>query len=75
MPFGLANGPATFWRFTNETFMDYLEDFMTAFIDDLFIYSEKEIEHQEHVRKVLQRIREAGLQVSISFTLGYILTI
>jgi Reverse transcriptase (RNA-dependent DNA polymerase) len=53
MPLGLANGPATFQRFINETFMDYLDDFMTAFIDDLLIYSENEIEHQEHVRKVL----------------------
>ena len=83
MPFGLTNGPATFQRFINETFMDYLDDFMTAFIDDLLIYSENEIDHQEHVRKVLQRLREAGLQASISKCefhvtrtkyLGYILT-
>ena len=83
MPFGLTNGPATFQRFINDTFMDYLDDFMTAFIDDLLIYSENELEHQEHVRKVLQRLREAGLQASISKCefhvtrtkyLGYILT-
>jgi reverse transcriptase-like protein len=63
--------------------MDYLDDFMTAFIDDLLIYSENELEHQEHVRKVLQRLREAGLQASINKCefhvtrtkyLGYILT-
>jgi hypothetical protein len=56
---------------------------MTAFIDDLLIYSENELEHQEHVRKVLQRLREAGLQASINKCefhvtrtkyLGYILT-
>jgi len=83
MPFGLTNGPATFQRFINDTFMDYLDDFMTAFIDDLLIYSENELEHQEHVRKVLQRLREAGLQASINKCefhvtrtkyLGYILT-
>ncbi|KKA22077.1 Gag/polymerase/env polyprotein [Rasamsonia emersonii CBS 393.64] len=65
MPFGLTNGPATFQRFINETFLDYLDDFLTAFIDDLLIYSSNELEHQEHVKKVLQRLREAGLQASI----------
>ncbi|KAL1979106.1 hypothetical protein VTN96DRAFT_6844 [Rasamsonia emersonii] len=66
MPFGLTNGPATFQRFINETFLDYLDDFLTAFIDDLLVYSNNELEHQEHVKKVLQRLREAGLQASIS---------
>jgi hypothetical protein len=65
MPFGLTNGPATFQRFINETFVDYLDSFLTAFIDDLLIYSDNEIEHQEHVKKVLDKLREAGLQASI----------
>jgi transposase InsO family protein len=66
MPFGLTNGPATFQRFVNENFMEYLDDFLTAFIDDLLIYSNNELEHEEHVKKVLTRLREAGLQASIS---------
>jgi transposase InsO family protein len=66
MPFGLTNGPATFQRFINDVFMDYLDDFLTAFIDDLLIYSDNELDHQIHVRKVLERLREAGLQASIS---------
>ena len=83
VPFGLTNGPATFQRYINGIFMEYLDDFMTAFMDDLLIYSDNEIEHREHVRKVLQRLREAGLQASISKCefhvtrtkyLGYILT-
>jgi hypothetical protein len=54
MPLGLTNGPATFQRYVNDTFMDYLDDFLTAFVDDLLIYSDNEIEHQEHVQKVLE---------------------
>ena len=30
--------------------MDYLDNFMTAFIDDVLINSENEIEHQEHAK-------------------------
>jgi transposase InsO family protein len=66
MPFGLTNGPATFQRFINETFIEYLDDFLTAYVDDLLIYSDNEKQHREHVKKVLQRLREAGLQASIS---------
>jgi hypothetical protein len=35
-------------------------------MDDLLIYSKTIKKHREHVRKVLQRLREAGLQASIS---------
>jgi reverse transcriptase-like protein len=66
MPFGLTNGPANFQRFINDTFIDYLDDFLTAFIDDLLIYSNNELEHEEHVKRVLTRLREAGLQASIN---------
>ncbi|MGH7238909.1 MAG: reverse transcriptase family protein, partial [Candidatus Saccharimonadales bacterium] len=66
VPFGLSNGPAHFQRFINSTFFDFLDDFLTAFIDDLLIYSKTLKEHEEHVKKVLTRLREAGLQASIS---------
>ena len=35
-------------------------------IDDILIYSNSKKEHNQHVRKVLQRLREAGLQADIS---------
>ena len=65
MPFGLTNGPATYQRFMNDVLFDYLDDFCTAYLDDILIYSENELDHQEHVRKVLLRLREAGLQADI----------
>jgi len=65
VPFGLTNGPAAFQRFINDTLMDYLDDFVTAFVDDLLIYSKNAAEHEIHVKKVLERLRTAGLQASI----------
>lgn len=65
LPFGLTNGPSTFQRYINETLMGYLDDFCSAYIDDILIYSSNELEHQEHVAKVLTRLREAGLQADI----------
>lgn len=65
LPFGLTNGPAAFQRFINETLMGYLDEFVTAFVDDLLIYSKDVAEHEIHVKMVLERLRTAGLQASI----------
>jgi hypothetical protein len=66
LPFGLTNGPATYQRYMNDVLFDYLDDFCTAYLDDILIYSEDELEHELHVKKVLQRLREAGLQADIA---------
>lgn len=65
MPFGLTNGPATFQRLVNDIFIDMLDEYVTAFVDDLLIYSTNEAEHELHVRSVLARLRAAGLQASL----------
>jgi len=66
MPFGLCNGPATFQSYINEALQPYLDDFVTAYLDDILIYSDSELEHVVHVKRVLQRLREHGLQVDIT---------
>ena len=68
LPFGLTNGPATYQRYMNTVLFDYLDNFCTAYLDDILIYSENIIEHETHVKLVLQRLREAGLQVDIKKT-------
>lgn len=68
LPFGLTNGPATYQRYMNGILLEYLDDFCTAYLDDILIYSDNEAEHEMHVKMVLQRLREAGLQVDIKKT-------
>lgn len=65
LPFGMSNGPATFQRYINDTLFEYLDDFCSAYVDDVLIYSNTLEEHREHVRKVLSKLRDAGLQVNI----------
>lgn len=65
LPFGLTNGPATYQRYMNDVLFEYLDNFCTAYLDDIIIYSEDVTEHELHVRKVLERLRQAGLQVDI----------
>ena len=65
MPFGLCNSPASFQNYINDTLWEYLNDFCTVYLDDILIYSEIEAEHEIHVKRVLQKLREAGLQADI----------
>jgi hypothetical protein len=66
-PFGLANAPSTFQRYINSALQGYLDDFCSAYMDDVLIYSSGSLkEHRDHVRKVLVRLQEAGLQLDIS---------
>jgi hypothetical protein len=45
----------------NDVLFDYLDDFYTAYLDDILIYSNNKLEHEEHIYKVLERLRKAGL--------------
>ena len=65
MPFGLTNGPASWQHYINDILFEYLNDFAQAYMDDILIYSKSLKKHEEHVRKVLSRLREAGLYVDI----------
>ena len=61
MPFGLANAPAYFQKFINNTFKDMIGKFVVIYMDDFLIYSEDPTSHREHIRAVLQRLRENKL--------------
>jgi hypothetical protein len=64
-PFGLSNAPSTFQRYINWALRDILDDFCSAYIDDIIIYSKNPKEHRKHVEEVLNRLRIAGLQCDI----------
>jgi hypothetical protein len=66
MPFGFTNAPATFQAYINETLDGYLNTFYVAYMDDICIYSDLLEEHEEHVRKVLNRLRKYGLYAKLS---------
>ena len=60
MPFGLTNAPIGFMDLMNRVFHK-LDQFVIVFIDDILIYSKSEEEHEEHLRIVLQILREGKL--------------
>jgi ribonuclease HI len=66
MSFGLTNAPAYFMYLMNKVFMEYLDQFMMVFIDDILVYSKDEEEHEGHLRLVLQKLRDNQLYAKLS---------
>ncbi|KAL0544440.1 hypothetical protein IC582_019555 [Cucumis melo] len=66
MSFGLTNAPALFMDLMNRVFREFLDTFVIVFIDDILIYSKTEAEHEEHLRMVLQTLRDNKLYAKFS---------
>jgi len=58
MPFGLPNAPTAFMDLISRVFRPYLDKFVVIFIDDILIYSKDKEEHADHLRIMLQTLRE-----------------
>jgi hypothetical protein len=48
MPFGLTNAPTVFMDLMNRVFRSYLDQYMVVFIDDILVYSNSYLEHEQH---------------------------
>jgi hypothetical protein len=66
MSFGLTNAPAYFMYLMNKVFMEYLDKFVVVFINNILVYSRNVEEHKEHLRLVLQKLRENQLYAKLS---------
>ncbi len=58
MSFELINESSTFQNFMNE--------FVITYLDDILMYSNSKKDHVQHVKKILQRLREANIQIDVN---------
>jgi hypothetical protein len=66
MSFGLTNAHAHFMYLMNSIFMEELEKFVVVFIDNILVFSRSKKEHEDHLRIVLQRLRDHQLYVKFN---------
>ncbi len=65
MSFELINESSTFQNFMNDILMNYLNEFVITYLNDIIVYSNNKKEHVQHVRKILQRLRETNIQADV----------
>ena len=65
MSFELINALTTFQKIINKILKEYLNVFVIAYLNDIFIYFNTKKEHEQHVRKVLKKLKEAELKVKL----------
>ncbi|KAA0063711.1 DNA/RNA polymerases superfamily protein [Cucumis melo var. makuwa] len=66
MPFGLTNAPTVFMDLISRIFHQYLDQFVIVFIDDILVYLIDRESHEEHLRIVLQTLRDKLLYAKFS---------
>ncbi|CAI5459853.1 unnamed protein product [Closterium sp. Yama58-4] len=66
LPFGLTNAPATFMGLMNDIFRPFLDRFVIVFLDDILIFNKSLEEHAQHLRIVLDTLRQHRLYAKLS---------
>ena len=66
MPFGLSGAPATF-QWLMDKVLRGTEAYAGVYLDDIIIYGETRDQNLENIRKVFERLWQAGLTKKCSF--------
>nr|GEX19460.1 putative reverse transcriptase domain-containing protein [Tanacetum cinerariifolium] len=61
MHFGLTNAPAVFMDLINRVCKPFLDKFIIVFIDDILIYSRNKVEHEGHLKQILELLKKEEL--------------
>ena len=68
MPFGLMNAPSVFQRLMQQVLSSINPEngpqFVTAYMDDLLVFSSTLAEHLDHLKLILMKLRDVGLTQS-----------
>ncbi len=65
MLFNLCNKSVSFQKYINNILCKHLNKFYTAYLNDILIYFNNELEHKIHVKLILRKLQEADLQMNI----------
>ncbi len=50
----------------NDNLMNYLDEFVIIYLNDIVVYNNSKKKHVRHVRKILQRLREIEIQIDVN---------
>ena len=62
----LTSAPVAFMDLMNRVFKNYLDSFVSVFINDMLVYSKNEDDHMGHLRVMYQTLKEHQLYAKYS---------
>jgi len=68
MPFRLGNAPATFQTMMNKILREFVDHGVVVYLEDIMIYSENMEDYIKSVQKVLDRLEQHDLAVSLKMS-------
>ncbi|GJX66280.1 putative reverse transcriptase domain-containing protein [Tanacetum coccineum] len=66
MTFGLTNAPTVFMDLMNRVCNPYMDKFVIVFIDDILNYLKNRQEHEEHLKLILELLKDDDLYAKFS---------
>ncbi|GKF46461.1 putative reverse transcriptase domain-containing protein, partial [Tanacetum coccineum] len=66
MPFRLTNAPGVFMDLMNWVCKPYMDKFVIVFIEDILIYPKSKEEHEEHLKLILELLKNEELYAKFS---------
>jgi Reverse transcriptase (RNA-dependent DNA polymerase) len=72
MPFKLTNVLALYQSLINNIFRKYLDDFVIAYLNDIFIYSKTKKEHIKYVTTILKALEKVNVKINSAKSIFYV---
>ena len=66
LPFGLTNAPSTFMAMMQDILREHLDKYCISLLDDILVYSTTLQEHEQHLRRIMNTLRQHKLYVKQS---------
>jgi len=66
MLFKLTNESTFYQHYMNDVLFEHLHQFCQIYLNDIIIYSKTLKKHKQHVQLILNKLREADLQININ---------
>jgi len=61
MPFGLVNAGVNFQRAMDITFHDLIRQSVVVYLDDVTVFSRKQLDHIRHLKKIFKRCQKCRI--------------
>jgi len=64
--FSLYNAPTTFQNYINHVLYNALNDYYTAYLNNILVFLKTRAKHMKYINEIIQRLSNTRLQININ---------